>query len=210
MTNENKTQKKKAKNGLLRSIRRSGWKSRIVILIICAVVVVGVVLSLSIKNEEGRVSTITETSLKKILEIDELATVDYTYNAIISRYMEESAEVMYHVAYEGIVTAGIEFSEIGIVVDEKTKKVTITIPPVEILDVRVNMDTMDYIFVKDKYETETISQEAYKLCKSDLENRVKKEDLLTKTARENAVASIKALFKPWIETVDTSYQVEFA
>lgn len=158
-------------------------------------------------GEDGKLTTISESSLQKIIEINELSTVDYTYNATVTKTNDDSSEIMYHVAYEGTVTAGIDFQEIAFDLNEEEKIITITIPEVEIHNISVNMGTMDYIFTKDKYETETISQEAYKLCKADLKKRIEDEELLKKTAKENAISSVEALFKPWIETVDKQYKV---
>lgn len=207
---ENKVETKTATKGKLLTFIKGLSKKAKFITALALIVIIGVCASVLItQNKEGQLTTISESSLQKIIEINELSTVDYTYNAIATRYVKDNAEeVEYYVAYEGAVTAGIDFHEIGIDVNEEEKIVTITIPEVEIHDVRVDMGTMDYIFVKDKFETETISQEAYKLCKADLKKRIEKEELLYNTARENAISSVEALFKPWIETIDKEYKVE--
>lgn len=203
-----KKEKKEKKKGKLGKIIK-GLKSSTKIIVALAVVIVLIVAGwlISITGEEGKLTTISESSLQKIIEINELSTVDYTYNATVTKTKDDSSEIMYHVAYEGTVTAGIDFHEIDFDLNEEQKIITITIPEVEIHNISVNMGTMDYIFTKDKYETETISQEAYKLCKADLKNRIEDEELLKNTAKENAISSVEALFKPWIETVDKEYQV---
>ncbi len=200
--------KKESKRNFLKIIKKLSKKTKIIISIVALIIIAGVVFGLVAKNEAGRLSTISESSLQKIIEINELSTVDYTYNATATKYAEDNTKIMYHVAYEGTVTAGIDFHEITFDVNKDEKKVTITLPQVEIHAINVNMGTMDYIFTNDKYETETISSEAYKLCKNDLKNRIEKEELLYKTAKENAVSSVEALFKPWIETIDKEYKVE--
>lgn len=207
-TKKPKKEKKVKKQSKLRKIIK-GLKTSTKIIVALAIVIVLIVAGclISITGEEGKLTTISESSLQKIIEINELSTVDYTYNATVSKTKTDSTEIMYHVAYEGTVTAGIDFHEISFDLDEEQKIITITIPEVEIHNISVNMGTMDYIFTKDKYETETISQEAYKLCKADLKKRIEDEELLKKTAKENAVSSVEALFKPWIETVDKEYQV---
>lgn len=206
---ESEKKEKKPKNlaEILRRIKR--LKSTTKIIVVLASVIVIFVAGWLITNtgEDGKLTTISEASLQKIIEINELSTVDYTYNATVAKTKDDSSEIMYHVAYEGTVTAGIDFHEIDFEIDKKQKVITITIPEVQIHSVSVNMGTMDYIFTKDKYETETISQEAYKLCKADLKKRVESEKLLKETAKENAISSVEALFKPWIETVDKEYKV---
>lgn len=177
----------------------------------CAVVLVliGVFLKSVVFNiKEGEVTTVSKSSLEKIIEINELSTVDYTYNAIAEVINEKNGKTKYYVAYEGIVSAGIDFEKISIDVKEEEKKIVIKVPEVTIHEVKVNMGTMEYIFIKEKYETETVSQEAYKASKQDLEKRVSQETQLQKMAKENAIASIKALFAPWIEQIDEEYTVE--
>lgn len=185
--------------------------TKILLLLMPIVIIILIIVWMKMvvfNNQEGNVSTISKSSLEKVIEINELSTVDYTYNAIVKVYDEDGETIKYYVAYEGIVTAGIDFEKINIEVNEEKKLVTITLPEVEIHDVNVNMGTMEYIFVKDKYETETVSQEAYKASKQDLEKRVNEETELHEMAKENAIASVKALFTPWIEQIDEEYTIE--
>lgn len=175
----------------------------IIIGILIGIVCIKIMIS---GSKQGEVTTVSKASLEKILEINDLSTVDYIYNAIARAYNKD--KVKYYVAYEGRVSAGIDFDKVDIEVIEKDKKVIITIPDVEIQDIRVDMETMEYIFEKDRYETETVSAEAYKLCCADLSERAQEDELLFKMAEENAVASLKALFAPWIEQVDGQYTIE--
>ena len=160
-------------------------------------------------NRTSKVTTISKSTLQEIIDINELQTVDYDYNAVATQY-DENNEPIYYVAYMGTVTAGIDFNEIDISVDDINKKVLITLPEVEAQGTRIDMGTLEYIFTKDKYETEDVSQEAYKLCKEDLKARIdaEKDNLLFQTAKENAVSSVEALFKPFIDTIDNSYTLE--
>ena len=185
------------------------WKIALIIMgaIIFIATAVFVGLLAGKQNKSGQVTTISTSSLKQVIEISELSTVDYTYNSIAVK-RDWKNNVMYHVAYEGIVTAGIDFNAIEIELLETEKKVIITIPPVSIHSMQVNMGTMEYIFTKSKYETEEISGEAYKLCKEDLQEKIKNESALHDTARENAISTVQALFKPWVESLDRSYTVE--
>ena len=182
--------------------------TKFIVLGIIAVICVIVLIAIIVPNKGGQMTTISEASLEKVIEINELATVDYTYNAIATAYAQDNKTVKYNVAYEGVVNAGIDFKKIDIQLNEEEKVIKITLPPVEIQDIRVDSGTLDYIFIKDKYETETISEEALRICKADLEKRVSEEELLKITAKENAVESIKALFAPWIEVMDADYTVE--
>ena len=100
------------------------------------------------------------------------------------------------------------FKKINFEVNETDKKIIITIPNVEILDISVIPGSMDYIFTDDDYETETIASEANALCVEDLKQRVEDDSYIREIARENAVSTVEALFKSWIETVSNNYTVE--
>lgn len=155
-----------------------------------------------------QVTTITKASLEKVLEISDLETLDYTYNSIVDIMDEDGETAKYHVAYEGVVTAGIDFEKIGVSVEDDTKTVVVTVPEAEVQNVYVDMGTMEYIFEKDRYETETVSQEAYHFCCEDLEKKAKEETSLLTIARDNAVEAVNALISPWVEQMDEEYHVE--
>lgn len=209
MTEDKAKTKIPVRDRLLRLGRKLSTKSKIIIVVAATFVICITVLLLVSQNKSGQLTTISKSSLEKIVEINELSTLDYVYNAIAIKYTDDSKDkIKYYIAYEGTVTAGIDFHKIDFSINRKKKTVTIIIPEVQIQDVRIDMGTVEYIFIKNKYNTETISQEAYRLCKTDLKKRAESETLLYDTARENAISSIEALFKPWIETIDKEYKVE--
>lgn len=197
----------KNSNKLFEFLKGTKTTTKIISLLIVVIVLMVSGWLISNVGEEGKLTTISKSSLQKIIEINELSTVDYNYNATVTKTNKETNEIMYHVAYEGTVTAGIDFNEIDFDINEEEKIITITIPEIEIHSTTVDMPTMDFIFTDEDYETETITEEAYKLCTDDLEKRIKDEELLKTSAKENAISSVEALFKPWIETVDKEYKV---
>lgn len=202
---------KKTKGTLTNIFKGLNCKMKFILLIVAIIllVVVGIYMKAVVfNNREGQVSTISKSALEKVIEINELSTVNYTYNAIATVYDENAEDIKYYVAYEGLVTAGIDFEKITIDISEEEKKVIITLPEVEIHDLSVDMGTMNCIFMDKKYNAEKVSQEAYTASKEDLKNRISKENELFEMAKENAVASVKALFTPWIEQVDEEYVVE--
>lgn len=180
----------------------------LVCIVLVGVIAGGIWIFSALNAEEGhKVTTISEASLQEIIEISELSTVDYTYNAI-AKAIDEDGEVKYYIAYEGVVTAGINFDKIDIEVDDEDKMITFIVPDVEVQDIEVDMGTLEYIFEDDDYETETVSQEAYKISLADLEKRVEEENMLFELAKENAIESVKALFTPWIVQIDATYTVQ--
>ncbi len=162
----------------------------------------------AIVGEEGEVTTITKTSLEKVFEISEFSTADYTYNAIAYAYKEDDITARYYVAYKGTVKAGMDFSKIQFEIDEVNKKIVLDLPECEIQSTTVDFGSMEYIFADKKYETETVSQEAYKLCQEDLAKRSAQEEELLYLARENAIAVVEALVYPWVNQLDAQYIVE--
>lgn len=213
-TGEKKSKNKEKRTPVIK-IRITGG----VILAVAAVVVILKVLNAdllsgvfknakdAIVGEKGKVTTISKASLEKVFEISELSTVDYAYNAVARAYEEDGETPKYYVAYDGTVTAGIDFSKIDIDIDEETKTITLTLPESEIQNTTVDFGSMDYIFENKKYETETISQEAYEMCRADLTERAAEEKDLLVLAKENAVTAVEALVNPWVQQLDEEYKV---
>lgn len=154
-----------------------------------------------------KVVTTAQASLKQTLAISELSTLDYTYNAIVEVCEEDGETPKYYVAYQGAVTAGVDFSKLDMDADEAEKHIRITLPQAEVQSVRVDMGSMEFIFHKARYETETISQEAYQACIADLKREAAQQGQLLATARENAVAAVEALLSPWVKQYDGQYTV---
>lgn len=160
-------------------------------------------------GEEGEVTTITESEIKEVFEIAELETADYIYNAVVHVNTSDGSAVKYHVAYQGTVTAGINFDEIEITVDNEQKIIYIKMPPVSILDTVVDSGKLKYIFEDDKYDNETVFSEAYSACQKDLDSRVASETELLDLAKENAKQVIEALVMPWVEQIDEEYVISW-
>lgn len=169
----------------------------------------GKAISNMIFGKEGEMTTISKSSLEKVFEISELSTSDYTYNAIATAYDEDGETVRYYVAYNGTVSAGIDFSKVDITVDQEKKCVRIKLPESKILNTTVDFGSMEYIFKKKKdNDIETISQEAYKLCEDDLNERAEKEKDLLSLANENAKTVVEAMIRPWIQQLDKEYTID--
>lgn len=158
-------------------------------------------------GEEGETTTFSEASIRKVFEISELSTADYTYNAVARVYAEDGINVKYYVAYEGRVKVGIDFSKIEIAMNEEEKVITITIPDIEFQEKMVDPGTLEFIFKDKKSETEQVHQEAFVLCQQDLDEKTSKEKELLMLARTNAKSVVEALVTPWIEQAEDDYTV---
>lgn len=71
------------------------------------------------------------------------------------------------------------------------------IPEPRILDLSVDFDSIDYIFLKDKYETETISEDSYQLCLNDMRQNLEVDKSMMKKAKKNTENLVLALLKPF-------------
>ena len=180
----------------------------IVILIVLIVLIIGFKPGGVSHSSQNKVSTVSKSSLEKVLETSQLTTLQYTYNAIAEVKKEFFDTIKYHVAYEGTVQAGIDFEDINIDINEEKKLITITLPEVSIQNVIVSAESMEYIFNDDKYESETVASEAYSACVKDLQTRAEKEVQLLQMAKENARDAVQALIEPWVKQVDEEYTIK--
>lgn len=197
----------KGKKDKDKSKKSKKWIKYVIVLVILGGVLLKIYWPKIINPNVDQVTTISKSSLEKILEISDLQTLEYTYNAVTD-VTDENGNIKYHVAYEGRVTAGIDFSKIEKEIDEEKKTIKLILPQAKIQEVSVDTGTMDYIFERKKYETETVSHEAYKACIDDLKKRADKEADLLDIASENSLDTIKALVEPWVKEIDASYKVE--
>lgn len=195
---------KKSFRGIARKLKKKQNNLPILaVVIICAAIILKITGS-----GGGEVETISKASLEKVIEISDLSTLDYTYNAITSVPTEDNKKIKYYVSYKGTVTVGIDFSKINISEDTDKKLINIKLPEPEIQTVSVDMGSLDFIFNDDKYETETVTQEAYKACVSDLTESAENEPTLQSMAKYNSIAAIKALITPWVNQIAKAYTVE--
>ncbi len=211
---------KNVKNSIIKKLKKR--LPLIAVILILVIVAITLTVKFMTKNDEESISIVTKSSLQQVLEISKLSTIEYTYNAVAAKH-DEKGKVIYHVAYEGKVNIGIDLMDVTFEIIDETKtsnnnsassssaplkKVIITVPDVNVTDIHIDEGTLEYIFMKDKYETETVFADALKLCNSDLESRVKNEKVLFDTAQKNAISAIEGLFRPWIETADPEFLLE--
>ncbi len=164
------------------------------------------ILSFVRKTEPETMQVSVVSTLEEILSLYDLETASIFYNAVAEQKNESGDKTLYYAAYEGTVTAGVDFSEIKIELNEETNVITVTLPKAHVLDCSVDPGTIEYIFVDRKAETESVSQEAYKLCLADLNKRAENDsDNLLETAYENAKRAVEGLFSPWMSQTDVEY-----
>lgn len=193
----------------MKSEKRKFFNVRYTLPVVAVIIIIFTVYAVCIHiSNKNRITTVTETSLKNFIDIGELSTVEYIYNSIAT-VKNENGNPKYYVSYEGIVKAGFDFNEIKAERDSENKKIVIIIPPIKINSVNIKDDTLDFIFVKDKYDTETTFQEAYKASYADLENKAQTNSSIKQTAYENAVDIMRAIVMPLEESLPEGYSFDF-
>lgn len=155
----------------------------------------------NIIGEEGKVTTVTESTLEEVIKKSQLYTAEYPYNGYVTVY-DEDGSVKYYVAYEGTVKAGIDVTQITVKIDEDTGTIIIQLPEVLVEEPVVDAGTMEFIFKKEKYNTETVAEEAYRYAEEDLANRVKEDADIKACAEESAKAAERAMIEPWVNQIE--------
>lgn len=187
-------------------------RKRTVYLIMTAVLIAGlavVFLLLGNMGKDDKKNIITKANLEKMINVSDLSTYEAVYNGIARvPDKEESTDIDYYVSYEAKVKAGIDFEKVQLNVDEKEKKILISVPDIKTTDINVDITTLDFIFENKKAETETVTQEAYKAAIKDVKKEITDKDAIYTLARENAKNVVKALIQPFTGQIDPEYELE--
>lgn len=160
------------------------------------------------ENGNSHPQIVTESQLKEIINVSELSTFTAVYNGVAQVMNKEKTD--YYVSYEARVDVGIDFSKIGIVMDDEKKIIRLTIPEVNITDVVVDIASLDYIFLNDKANTVSVSQEAYKACEEDVKNESAEQEEIFELAKQNAENIVTALVRPVVEPLGYTIEIEEA
>lgn len=200
---------KEQRSSWIRQIRTIRSIKRIVFLVILLVAIVtGVFLFINARNKK-EAEVITKSTLEKMINVSELSTFEAVYNGITQiMNKKDDQKVDYYVYYEAKVKAGFNFEEVKIDLDSKEKKIVITLPEIKINDINVDIASLDYMFENKKADTQTVSQEAYKAAIEDVTKESEKETAIYDLAKQNAVNIVEALIRPFVQQIDSEYQIE--
>ncbi len=174
----------------------------LIAIIIIAIAVIAVIVA---SNKNKGIETVSESSLKEIVLVSDFSTLKYTYNSYATVYQEDKngeiikkeKNIICYVAYKGIVEAGFDFSKIALDVNNEKKQIILTLPKIELTLVNIDNESLDSIFVKEKYDNEKTFSKLLKACEQDLMSKAASNDKLLEMAKANAESSLKALLKPW-------------
>lgn len=177
------------------------------IFLLVIVLALGIFEGLQLTNlKPAESEVISVSALSRIINTSDLSTYRTTYNGVATAMDEKSPDkVAYYVSYRATVETGIDFSQTNITVDDANKTVVIRLPEVTITHTAVDPTTLDYIFVDKKAETETVSEQAIKLCEADILQETSTQDNLLEPARQNARNAVEALTWPLISQSRPDY-----
>ena len=189
--------------------KRIKFKHIAVLFVIIAVIITALMIKIKIFNKKSEPTIISKATLEKVINVSDLSTFEAIYNGVAAVENEEKPEnIDYYVSYEAKVKAGIDFALVEVEVNEAEKIITVTLPEVKITDVDVDIASLDYIFMNNKANTETVSAQAYKKCIKDVTKESNSTDEIYKSARQNARNIVEALISPFVEQLDSEYKLE--
>lgn len=192
--------------------KKISYKKWIIVgLIIVIIVAIGTFITVQVLgNQEKRAEILTTATLEKMVKISELSTFQAVYNGIAKVMNQDNPDqVDYYVTYMAKVNAGFDFEKVKVTLDKEVKKITVSIPEIGFIgEPVVDIGTLDYIFMIDKAETNTVTAQAYPACIADAKRESEEEPAIKELAKENAKNIMEALINPFIENLDTVYELE--
>ena len=204
---QSKPQKELLKSVVVKNYSIPFWGLGLLVLTIVVLVVAFIVVPTA-QNDKKQAEIVTVSTLQEIINVSELSTFTAVYNGIAQVMNADDPELVdYYVSYEAKVNAGIDFEDIYIDVDEDTFTVHITVPPVTLTDVNVDISSLDFIFYNEKANTSTVTEEAFKACEDDVEKESQEQEAIYELAEQNAKNVLTALVRPIIDQSETEYSL---
>lgn len=144
----------------------------------------------------NRVST--KFAVERVLSVEQLWTLKHEHQGVVSvseTNKKGKVKEHYSVKYSGSAVGGVNIGGSTISVDESSKIITVTLPEAYVVDIHVDFGSMQFMWNKNKYNTETVSAEAYKACVKDLKEIVARDTSLLESAKRNAIEQVENLMK---------------
>lgn len=187
----------------------TGKTMKLIIIAAAVAVTIMIALTVSVVSKKPEPEIISKSTLEKIINVSDLSTFEAVYNGIANvKNDEDSEKIDYYVSYDAKVKAGLDFEKVKITVDNTEKIITVQLPEIEITDVNVDITSLDYIFINNTANTETVSEEAYKKCIEDVTNESNSENAIYELAEQNAHNIIEALISPFVKQLDDEYKLQ--
>lgn len=191
-------------------------KSAMPIIAIVAALAIAVVVGFALiapgaGSKFGKDDFLTSSMLEKAVDIDRLSTAEFVFNGIAEHHTTtkrfivfgDEDTVDYRVSYKATVTAGVNMKDIEFVIDDSSKKVAVTMPPIT-LESRVNPDGMNFI----PSDVDANIQDIISLCEDDVMYESSQSGELTSSAKEALKSTIEAILTPFMDKY--GYEIEWA
>lgn len=173
-------------------------------IIVIAMVVVIVALFATKFFFKKSVEVVVSSILTDEKVVSELSTLEVPYAGIYQELDDKNGKVKRSIAYSGLVSYGVDFSQITSVDDKENKIITLIIPNVKLSNVYVEPNTLRSIPEGKIAELQNRLQN----CKKDLENKFINDEETKKLAVDSTIDTLKNFFEPIIEAIDKDYKLE--
>ncbi len=201
---DEKVLKKKKKSNLIKGTK---------LIPLCLIVIIIVIAVIS-QNKTGKIETKVKSMLDRVVEKSELETATITYNVIAKECKDEQTcdkssnnikDFKYVVSCKGTVSAGIDFKDVKIDVDEAKKNVIIHMPQATI---KGEPNILSTKFLNGNELPASEITNARKLCQETTKERSEIDNKLIPAATEQARIVLEEFYNQWIKVYDSSYTIE--
>ena len=180
-------QKKGGKTGLIIGI--------VVVVVVVLVVLFGVVMPAS-TSKITKENTVTEVTLKKAVDIEDLSTAQFVFNGIAEKHNDGSDEVAYRISYDSTVKAGVRMSDVEFSIDDSKKIITVTLPEVMVTSVSVDVNSLSYMPTN---PSGSEIKSDLTTCEDDAKRESEESGKFYAYAQENLKSVIEGLINPIIQ-----------
>lgn len=157
-----------------------------------------------------------QPELSQMKAISELATMECYYHNVAEYYKEDATGYLlwkkdrrFWISYDGIVTLGIDTSELGLEV--KGEKVKITIPEAKVLSSKPDPDSItadSYYYDKNSTKASADDQtEAYKQAEEEMEKKASNDSALLVQAQQRVQSLLENYVKNMGEVMGKEYTI---
>ena len=161
-------------------------------------------------------TTQMQPELSQMKAISELATMECYYHNVAEYYQKEATGYLlwkkdknFWISYDGIVTLGIDTSELGLEV--KGGKVKITIPEAKVLSSKPDPDSItadSYYYDKNSAKASADDQtEAYKQAEEEMEKKAANDSALLAQAQQRVQSLLGDYVKNMGEVLGKEYTI---
>ena len=185
-----------------------------VILVVIVVLIPGVLVPMLEPAPKTR--NVTESSLEKAVDINELSTLDYTYSGIAEKInsfaigdihtpvgdLTSPEWVDFRVKYSANIRVEFDMSDIDFEIDNESRVITVLLP--EIVLGTPHIDEKSFGFLPEGKSADLA--DVIRLCRNDAKAEISQDTQIEERAYENLESTVTALTLPLI---GDEYSLEF-